>query len=173
MSIREYQGCGGRSGLLLQGSLKPHHDHITTCPVVILSPDDGVSVPPTSWNVPRRRATKVGLAHTRRHWPCGQPLPRAYPFQGFVTTDRLRFWLHRPRWLCTLSHISDLRQRPSSGAVTAGAGAGTASAAARARAAASTLATAVAVTRAALRDFLAQLVDAVLHLGHHCDHLSE
>ena len=28
--------------LLLQGSLKPHHDHITTCPVVVLSPDDGV-----------------------------------------------------------------------------------------------------------------------------------
>ena len=84
--------------------------------------------------MPRRRATKVGLAHTRRHWPCGQPLPRAYPFQGFVTTDRLRFWLHRPRWLCTLSHITDLRQRPSGGAVTAGAGAGTASAAARARA---------------------------------------
>ena len=54
------------------------------------------------------------------HAACGQPLLRAYPFQGFVTTDRLRFWLHRPRWLCTLSHITDLRQRPSGGAVTAG-----------------------------------------------------
>ena len=48
--------------------------------------------------------------YTHRMPPCGQPLPRAYPFQGFATTDCLRFWLHRPRWLCTLSHRSDLWQ---------------------------------------------------------------
>ena len=98
----------------------PHRHTISTSPHsrgVVLTPTVTVSrTPHASFAKKYRRAARrpLAAAASRVDGWCSN--------QAFSTIGRLRFLLHRPRWLRTLLHSSDLVHRSSGrGAATASA----------------------------------------------------